>query len=161
MDELKDTLVSTKIQHVMLSFPQKSQQIPQLQFDVEKNDLISMEVTPFTTQAVFVDPFPKNLETIFLEEDAVSAEVTKKDKEDKSVWIDTKQSVLVNLGCQKEVSEPVKDAVLDENTSMSAKSTDYAEVSAKPVGTVDIIPNTTAVYDLSGGDVGSPTKTVC
>lgn len=123
--------------------------------------MISMEVTPFTTQAVFVDPFPGNLKTIFLEEDAISAEVTKADEEDKGVWIDTKQSVLVNVSCQEEVSEPVKDTVLDENTSMSAKSTDYAEVSANPVGTEVIIPNTTVVYDLSGGDVGSPTKNVC
>ena len=71
MDELEDTLVSTEVQHMVPSVPQKSQHIPQPRFDAEKSDTISMKVTPFPTQEVFVDFFPQDLESLFLEEDAV------------------------------------------------------------------------------------------
>lgn len=83
MDELKDILVPDEIQHVVPSVPRKSLQVfqrPDLmqlpgpkmgnsiggmtQLDVEKSDTIS---TPYITQEVFVDPFPKNLEILFIE----------------------------------------------------------------------------------------------
>lgn len=44
---------------------------------------------------------------------------------------------------------------------MSVEVTDYAEVIANPVETVVIIPDTIAVYDRSGADVGFPTKSIC
>lgn len=66
---------------------------------------------------VSVHPFPKNLETLFLEEDAVSAEFTIEDKDtvkQKSAMIeDTKWPVLVDLGSRAEVLGPIKDSVLD------------------------------------------------
>lgn len=49
-----------------------------------------MKKTFLIMQAVFVDFFFKNLKTLFLEEDAISAEVIKEDKENKSIWIDIK-----------------------------------------------------------------------
>lgn len=39
------------------------------QLHVGNNNTISMKVVPCTTEEVFVDPFPKDLETLFLEED--------------------------------------------------------------------------------------------
>ena len=60
--------------------PQKSQQILQPRSDAEKSDTISMKVTPFTTQEVFVNPFPQDLESLFLEKDAVSTKFAIKDK---------------------------------------------------------------------------------
>ena len=42
---------------------------------------------------------------------------------------------------------------------MSVQVTDYAEVTDNLVGTVVTIPDTIAVHDLSGGDIGSTTKT--
>lgn len=90
VDELKDILIPDEIQHVARSIPQKSQQgfqnqdLMQLpgpkisnptevtQLHVEISDTISMKVTPCTTNEVFVDPFPKDLESLFLEDDAVS-----------------------------------------------------------------------------------------
>lgn len=69
------------------------------QLDVEKSDTIS---TPFITQEVFVDPFPKDLEILFLEEDAVSS-IEDKDtmKQKIAVIEDTKWPVLVDLGSEK------------------------------------------------------------
>lgn len=57
--------------------PQKSQQILQPRSDAEKSDTISMKATP---QEVFVNPFPQDLESLFLEKDAVSTEFAIKDK---------------------------------------------------------------------------------
>lgn len=122
MDELKDILVPDEIKHVVPSVPRKSQQVfqrPDLmqlpgpkmgnsiggmtQLDMEKSDTIS---TPYITQEVFVDPFPKNLEILFLEEDAVSAIEDKDTMKQKSAMIeDTKWPVLVDLGSRAEVSE--------------------------------------------------------
>lgn len=42
---------------------------------------------------------------------------------------------------------------------MSVEGTDYAVVSVNLVRTVIAIPDTIAVPDLGGGDIGSPTKT--
>lgn len=44
---------------------------------------------------------------------------------------------------------------------MSAKSIDYVKVYANSFGIVDIISNTTVVYDLSNRKIGSLIKTVC
>ena len=55
----------------------------------------------------------------------------------------------------------IQSLLRNENTSMSFQVTDYAEVTDNLVGTVVTIPDTIAVHDLSGGDIGSPTKTIC
>lgn len=59
-----------------------------------------MEMTPCAIQEVFVDPFPQDLESLSLEEDAVSAEFAIKDtttvKHKSALIEDTESPILVN-----------------------------------------------------------------
>ena len=119
MDELKNILVPDEIQHAIPSVHEKSQQgfqhpdLMQLQgpkmgnsiggmtqSDVEKSATTSMKVALSTRQEVFVDPFPKDLETLFLEEDTLSSEIAIKDentvKHTSTLVEDTQWSVLGN-----------------------------------------------------------------
>lgn len=50
------------------------------QVDHKKSDVMSMKVTPRIIQEDFVDPLPQDLESLFLEEDEVSAEFIIEDK---------------------------------------------------------------------------------
>ena len=54
----------------------------QTRYDAEKNNIIRMKVTPYTTQEIFSvwTPPPKDLVSFFLEEDAVSDEFAIEDK---------------------------------------------------------------------------------
>lgn len=64
-------------------------------------------MTPFITEEAFIDLFPRDLESLFLEEDAISTGYAIKDKntlKQKSNLIeDTKWPVLVDLGSRAEV----------------------------------------------------------
>lgn len=55
------------------SLPRPLQQKPRDYF-AKKSDVIIMKVAPCPTREVFVDPFPQDPESLFIEEDAVSAE---------------------------------------------------------------------------------------
>lgn len=105
-----------------------------------------MKVTSYTTQEVFVDPFPGDLETLFLEKDTVSTGFTIKGKDtvkQKNALIgDTEWPALVDLGSQAEVLGLVKDPVLVEHPKVS-------------------IPDMISVPDLGGGTVDSSTTTIC
>ena len=118
MYEFKNILVLDEIQHAMPSVSQKSQQGFQhpdlMQLPGPKtsdpigemthlnNDTISTKVTPCTTQEAFVDPFPKDLETLFFEEYAVSAKFAIADKgalkQISAMVEDINWPVLVDLG---------------------------------------------------------------
>ncbi len=106
-----------------------------------------------------MDLFPRELESLFLEEDAISTGYAMKDKntlKQKSNLIkDTKWPVLVDLGSRAEVLGPVKNSVLVEDISMPVKGTDYAEVSTSLVGKVFTIPDAIEVFGLGGRTGGS------
>lgn len=81
MDESEDILEPDEMQHAMPAVHQKSQgfqypdrrQLPRpkmsdligemTQLHVENDNIISMKVTPYATEAAFVDPFPRDLES--------------------------------------------------------------------------------------------------
>lgn len=71
-----------------------------------------MKVAPYTTQKVFVGPFSEDLESWFLEDDAVSAEFATEDKntlKHKSNLIkDTEWSILVVQGSETEIPGSVE-----------------------------------------------------
>lgn len=70
---------------------------------VENDNTTSMKVTPCSTKAAFVDPFPGDLESLFLEEDAVSTGYAIL-KQKSAMIEDTKCPVLGDLGGRVEVS---------------------------------------------------------
>lgn len=89
---------------------------------------MSMKVTPRIIQEDFVDPLPQDLESLFLEEDEVSAEFVIEDKgllatdmsrELRSLGIGSQGS---DHGTQAEVPGSVKDSVLVEITSTSVEA---------------------------------------
>lgn len=161
MDALEDGPTPTEIQHTIPSVSQKSQQIPQPQFDAEKDDSISMKVTPFTTQEVFVDPFPEDLESLCLGEDVASAEFAIKDEntmENKSTLVeDTMWSVLVNdtRALAADMGGHLSSLGIGGQSSDQDSQTEVSDA----VGDSVVVENT--IQDLSGGDVSSPTKPVC
>lgn len=89
---------------------------------------MSMMVTPRIIQEDFVDPLPQDLESLFLEEDEVSAEIVIEGKgllaanmsrELRSICIGSQGS---DQGTQAEVPGSVKDSVLLEITSTSVEA---------------------------------------
>lgn len=60
------------------SLPRFLKQRPRVHV-AKKRDVISTQVIPCPTQEVFVDPFPLELESLFLEEGAISAKFSSKD----------------------------------------------------------------------------------
>ena len=58
--------------------PRLLQQKPRVHF-AKKSDTISMKVTACPTEKVFEDPFPQDLESLFLKEDVVSAKSSSED----------------------------------------------------------------------------------
>lgn len=114
-----------------------------------------------------MDSFAQDLGSLFLEEDAVSAEFAIEDTRALAADISRQLSSIGSgsqgsddQGSQAKVPGSVEDSNLVENTSISAEGTDYAEVTANLFRTVFTIPDTIAVYDLGGGDVGSPIKAI-
>lgn len=70
------------------------------QLHVGNNNTISMKVMPCTTEEVFVDPFPKDLEILFLEEDgefAIEDKDTLKQKKALRLGIQSGQSLLIGV----------------------------------------------------------------
>lgn len=177
IDKLKDIWVSDKIQHVAPSIPQNSlqgfqnpdlMQLPgpkmshliegMMQLHMENNDSISMKVTPFITEEAFVDPFPRDLESLFLKENVISTGYVIKDKntlkQKSSLIKDTKWPILVDLFSWAEVLRLVKDSILVEDINILIKGTDYAKVSISLIETVFTIPDAIEVLGLGGGTGG-------
>ena len=126
-----------------------------------------MKVTSCTTQEDFVDPFPQDLESLFLEEHIVFTEFAIEDTRALVEDMSRQLSCLgigiqgSDQGSQAEAPGSVEDSVLVENTSMSVEGKGYAGVITNQFGTVITVRDTIAVHELGGRDFGSPTKTIC
>lgn len=79
---------------------------------VENDKTMSMKVTPCIMEAAFADPFPQDLESLFLEKDAATTGFTIEDKgtvkHESASTEETTWPALFNLGGQGGVSGPVK-----------------------------------------------------
>ena len=101
-----------------------------------------MKVTPCTTHEDFVDPFPQDLESLFLEEHIVFTEFAIEDTRASVEDMSRQLSCLgigiqgSDQGSQAEAPGSVEDSVLVEDTSMSVEGKGYAGVIANQFGTV-------------------------
>lgn len=143
INELGDTLISTKIQHATPPVFQKPQQIPQPQFDVEEGDSNSTKVIPFIMEEVSEDSFPQDLEFLFREEDAAFTEFAIQDE------INNTGALAADVGRQlNSLGSGGQSHEQDNQTEVSDAATDLA-----------LVENT--ILDLRDKDVSPPTKTVC